>query len=218
MNSNQDVLINFVLDCSGSMMPVTDATCEGFNQFKMDQLKNPGETLMTLTLFDTKFDTRYVGVPLHTVPDLGSVYNNYYPSGCTALFDAVGESIKKTEHLIKDRNWTDRVMVVILTDGQENSSQKWHIINPRRDNDQWDVAGLIEWKQKEGWDFIFLGAGGTEWLERTFHTLPADTFFSYDNNAGATRAAYATVNSAMTKSRTTGQTLRSAMVDSTNTE
>lgn len=216
MEKTQDCLICFCLDKSGSMISVTDATCEGFNQFKTDQKANPGETVMTLTLFDTIFDTRFVGTPLGEVPDLGLTTNSYRPSGMTALFDAVGESIKKTEVWVKENNWIGRVMVVILTDGAENSSARWHVRNPRIDGDAFDIAGLIDWKQKEGWDFIFLGAGGTDWLERTFQNLPKENFYAYAGDAASHSHTHSLLNSAMTNSRSTGQSLASAMVEEVN--
>lgn len=215
MNSN-DVLINFVLDSSGSMMAVRNETCEGFNLFKSDQAKQVGRAFMTLTLFDTTFDIRYAGVSLDLIPDLGYANNNYRPGGGTALFDAVGDSIKKTEQWVKDHNWTGSVMVVTLTDGQENSSRNWHVYNPRKENDQWDIAGLIDWKQNEGWNFLFLGAGGTDWLEKTFQNLPLDNFFAYSGDAGSTRSTYAGVSNAMTTSRATGQSLASSLAEQNN--
>lgn len=211
MNNNQDALICFVLDQSGSMMPVTDATCEGFNEFKTNQKAQEGESLMTLTLFNTSFDTRFVGRHLSEVPDLGLTTNSYRPSGGTALFDAVGQSIKETEKWATKNNWTGRVMVVTLTDGQENSSRSWHVRNPRIDSDSFDVAGLIDWKQKEGWDFVFLGAGGTEWLERTFQNLDHNHFFAYAGDAGSTRMAHATMDMAVSHSRATGQSLSASL-------
>lgn len=216
MNETQDCLICFILDKSGSMVFVTDATCEGFNQFKSDQKANQGETLMTLTLFDTSFDTLFVATPLNDIPDLGLTTNSYSPSGMTALFDAVGGSIKKTEHWVNEHNWTGRVMVVTLTDGEENSSNHWHVRNPRLDGDAFDIVGLIDWKKNEGWDFVFLGAGGTKWLERTFHTLPKENFYAYAGDAGTTRTAYAAMDSAITRSRVTGQSLGSAMTEQTS--
>lgn len=213
MNSNNDVLICFVLDASGSMIPVTSATCEGFNQFKSDQKNQEGEALMTLTLFNTEFDTRYVATPLEQVSDLGWGGNGYLPGGMTALFDAVGESIKKTETWVNENGWVGRVMVVVLTDGEENRSRYWHVNNPRVNGDAFDVAGLIDWKSGEGWDFIFLGAGGTDWLERTFKNVSADAFFAYAGDAVTTRGAYKTVAASVTQSRVTGQSLNSALAD-----
>lgn len=211
--SVNDVLICFVLDASGSMVPVTGATCEGFNQFKSDQMNQEGEALMTLTLFDTVLNTRYVATPLKDVTDLGGFGNLYLPGGMTALFDAVGESIKKTEKWVNENGWTGRVMVVTFTDGEENKSMTWHVNNPRKDGDEFDVAGLIDWKQNEGWDFIFLGAGGTDWLERTFKNITSDAFFAYAGDASTTRAAYSTVANAVSQTRATGQSLKSALAD-----
>lgn len=210
---NKDVLVCVVLDSSGSMLSVVDATCKGFNQFKADQKEQKGETLMTLTLFDTGFQTRFVAESLAVVPDLGSHNNRYRPGGGTALFDAVGESIKMTERWVKAHNWRGQVMVVILTDGQENSSMHWHVRNPRVDGDSYDVAGLIDWKQNEGWSFVFLGSGGTDWLEKTFFTLPQENFFAYAGDVRSTLNTYGTVSAAMTQSRATGQTLGSAMAE-----
>lgn len=211
MNFSHDALICFILDQSGSMMPVTDATCEGFNQFKIDQKAQEGEARMTLTLFNTSFDTRFIGRPLAEVPDLGLTNNSYRPTGGTALFDAVGQSIKKTEEWVQKNNWSGRVMVVTLTDGQENSSTRWHVRSPRVDGDIFDVAGLIDWKQNEGWDFVFLGAGGTEWLENTFQNLPQGSFFAYAGDAGSTRMAHAAMDAAVTLSRATGQSLSASL-------
>lgn len=207
MTNTNDALICFILDKSGSMTSVNKATCDGFNQFVADQKSNPGEAYLTLTLFDTAFDVRYVGTALNDVPDLGTSVNSYIPSGMTALFDAVGEAVKATEKWVDSNSWTGRVMVVILTDGQENSSNEWHINNPRVENDAMDVAGLIDWKQKEGWDFIFLGAGGTEWLERTFHTLLRSNFYAYAGDSGSTAHAHALLSNAVTRSRAGGQSL-----------
>lgn len=193
------------------MIPVTEATCEGFNKFVTDQKANPGEAVLTLTLFDTFFDVRYVGTPLSDVPDLGTQTNPYSPGGMTALFDAVGESIKETEKWVTDNNWSGRVMVVILTDGAENSSNRWHIRNPRVENDAMDVAGLIDWKQKEGWDFIFLGAGGTNWLERTFHTMAKENFYAYAGDSKSTSHTHALLSNAVTQTRAGGLPLADTM-------
>lgn len=211
MQMNQDCLIVFVLDKSGSMMMVTEATCLGYNQFMEEQQKVEGETVVTLTLFDTTLQTPFVGRFSTNVPALGSSENPYIPSGMTALFDAVGESIKKTEVWVQENKWQGQVKVVVLTDGAENASRKWHILNPRQDNDEFDLAGLIDWKRGEGWDFVFLGAGGTDWLERTFNTLPNNVFFAYAGDAGSTRATYGTLSASMTSSRASGNSLGSTM-------
>lgn len=89
-----DVLVNFVLDKSGSMGPLAASTIEGFNAFLDEQRAGTGKALLSLTLFDTGFDVRYVAVDLREVPPLGTRGNRYQPAGGTALLDAVATTIK----------------------------------------------------------------------------------------------------------------------------
>jgi uncharacterized protein YegL len=209
--TNQDCLIVFVLDQSGSMIGVRYQTIEGVNKFLEDQKKVEGQTLVTLTLFDTLFNTPYVAASIDTVANLGTDENTYNPNGMTALFDAVGDAVKRTEEWVSANNWQGQIKVVILTDGEENASSEWHINNPRQDNDDRDIAGLIEWKQNEGWDFVFMGAGGTQWLERTFNTLPSNSFYAYAGDAASTRHAHTHLSASMTTSRVTGNSIGSTM-------
>lgn len=209
MTNNTDVLINFVLDKSGSMGAVTFPTIEGFNTFIDEQRKQPGEARLSLTLFDTRFETRYVAQDLTEVPAL--TQSTYVPGGMTALLDAVGTCIKGTEQWLKNNpQFGGRVMTVILTDGAENSSHEWHINQPLVEGDDKDVAGLIQYKQTEGWEFIFLGAGGSAWLEKAFgHVVHADAFFGYTNDALNNSETYAGVAASVSESRTYGSSLRS---------
>lgn len=213
----QDCLIVFVLDQSGSMVSVRPETLAGFDQFIEDQKKVDGQTLVTLTLFDTVIKTPFVAQEVGTIPSLGSDGNPYRPGGMTALFDAVGDSIKRTEEWVSANDWQRQIKVVVLTDGEENSSSKWHVKNPRQDNDNRDIAGLIEWKRNEGWDFVFLGAGGTAWLEKTFNTLPNNVFYAYAGDAGSTRSAHAHLSASMTQSRLTGNSIGSTMQEPDST-
>jgi hypothetical protein len=206
---NIPTLVSFILDSSGSMQSVRSATIEGFNAFVQEQGAVPGEIRCTLTLFDTAFETPFIGHDLRALPALGSEANPYIPGGMTALFDAVGDTIKSTETWISENGFAGKVVVVILTDGEENSSRRWHVVHPLRDGDDADVAGLIAYKQREGWDFAFLGSGGSEWLERTFgHVATADQFTGYEHGAVATAGTYSSVSRGLTQSRVSGQSFR----------
>src|SRR5258708_31436504 len=129
--ASTDCLICFVLDKSASMLGVQQATCDGYNKFMEDQGNDKGKTLVSLTLFDTSFQHRYVAKPVREMPALGVMANPYKPSGNTALFDAVGFCIKTAERWVEGEGWTGQVKVVILTDGAENSSRRWHVFHPR---------------------------------------------------------------------------------------
>lgn len=205
---NNDVLINFVLDRSGSMASVVPGTIEGWNAFIDEQRNQPGKALLSLTLFDTEFETRYVAAPLATVPKMDRLGENRYDTrGGTALFDAVGTTIKGTEAWLANHlDFKGKVVCVILTDGEENSSRQWHVNIPMIAGDDKDVAGLIKWKQDEGWDFVFLGSGGSKWLERTFgHVASLDSFAGYDHSNVSNVASYAGVSANLSATRSTGK-------------
>jgi hypothetical protein len=146
-SANRTILINFVLDRSGSMMGARDATISGFNEFKNDQTSEEGDAFFTLTLFDTRFDTVAAAVPVREVPDLD--YSTYAPDGMTALYDAIGHTIRLTDDFVA-ANKPDQVMFVIMTDGGENSSREFS-------NRQ--IFDLIRDRQENAeYEFIFLGA------------------------------------------------------------
>ena len=111
------VLINFVLDKSGSMGSCVDDTIGGFNTY-IKKLKEDKKSTykFSLTLFDTRFEERFVSIDLKDVPDLNT--KNYIPGGSTALYDAIGHSVTAID---KKGDAVGKVLTVILTDGQENS-------------------------------------------------------------------------------------------------
>lgn len=144
--------IAFILDRSGSMESVRQATIDGFNEFLRDQQAAPGLTRLTLVLFDNEILTVHDSVPVVEILPLD--HTTFVPRGSTALLDAIGITINRIGDRIATTPESQRpghVAVAILTDGEENSSQEydWHRI-ARHINRQ---------TQKYGWDFLFLGAG-----------------------------------------------------------
>lgn len=143
----RSILINFVLDKSGSMSSIHAATISGFNEFLGDQQREGGDARMTLTLFDTEFHTVASAVPVREIAplDLGT----YRPGGCTALYDAIGHTMRITNDYVSAHR-PDQVLFVIMTDGEENSSREF---------DQRKVFDMIQERQKAaGYEFIYLGA------------------------------------------------------------
>ena len=141
------ILINFVLDKSGSMDVIRDATISGFNEFLGDQQREGGEARMTLTLFDTQFHTVASAVPVREISPLD--YDTYAPDGMTALYDAIGHTMRITDDYAA-KHGPDQVLFVIMTDGQENSSVEF---------DQRRVFEMIRDRQQNAeYEFIYLGA------------------------------------------------------------
>ena len=73
------ILINFVLDKSGSMGSIREATIAGFNKFLEEQQEEGGSATLTLTLFDTHFRTVARTVPIAQMRPLDQ--GSYVPGG-----------------------------------------------------------------------------------------------------------------------------------------
>jgi hypothetical protein len=143
--------IAFVLDRSGSMNPIADDAIGGFNTFLKDQQALSGEARLTLVLFDHEYLVAHNNVAIQHVPPLDS--STYVPRGMTALLDALGRTIDDAGARLAGTPEAERpakVIVAILTDGQENASRDYTFAK---------VAGMIKHQQeKYSWEFLFLAA------------------------------------------------------------
>ncbi len=76
-----------------------------------------------------------------------------YPDGMTALYDAIGNSIQflKTQLGAQLENEHADVVILILTDGLENSSRIFNGQEVKRQINELELGGK--------WTFLFLGAG-----------------------------------------------------------
>lgn len=141
-------LITFVLDESGSMERIAQSARDGFNEYLQEQIGHGGPTWWTLTTFTSRPRTRFAVIPGAEVRPLG---DDYSPNGMTALYDAVGAAVTKTHAYLEglESGGPTDVIIVILTDGMENSSRVWN----RR-----QIVDLITEAEDRGWQFVFLGA------------------------------------------------------------
>jgi hypothetical protein len=101
----------FLLDSSGSMDTVLEDTIGGFNSFVRSQIPLGGT--LSLYTFSNTCTCVYKDVPINDVKPL--TRETYVPGGTTSLYDAMGKVLK--EH--------DSGTIVILTDGQENTSKEY---------------------------------------------------------------------------------------------
>ena len=86
--------ITIILDRSGSMESIKDATIEAFNGFVHSQAKGDGVAQMSLVQFDNLYEPVYQSLSIQKVPDLN--HKSYQPRGSTALLDAMGQTIVST--------------------------------------------------------------------------------------------------------------------------
>lgn len=143
-------IVNFILDKSGSMGSVKDATISGFNEYLKTLKKDAKGCEFSLTLFDTVVKTPYVGEPLKNVKELDS--KSYVPDGMTALYDAVCKTIEDAKKKVTKGV---KVLTVIMTDGEENASKEYTEKNLKE-----LVSNLEATKM---WSFVFLGANQDSW-------------------------------------------------------
>jgi uncharacterized protein YegL len=168
LNPKQRVLVNVILDKSGSMASKLTDVIQGFNAY-VDGLAREDKVdyLFSLTLFDTLVVDRDVAVPLSNIKKLDA--QSYLPGGNTALNDAIGITVRKVD---ADRPQVDKVVTVIMTDGEENSSREWTLDA---------VKALINQKEKDGtWTFVFLGAAPDAWLQGRSYGIPAANVAQYN--------------------------------------
>lgn len=150
MKKNLTELV-FILDKSGSMSGLEKDTIGGFNSMLEKQKSVDGECRITTVLFDNNYTLLHDRIDIRAVSPMTS--KEYFVGGCTALLDAIGITINKLAVVQKNTAEdyrADKVMFVIITDGEENSSREYSADKVRQ---------MIEQeKEKYGWEFIFLGA------------------------------------------------------------
>lgn len=143
--------IGLVIDRSGSMWSVAEDTKGGVKEFITSQKKQEGKAALTLVQFDHEYQV------LKNFAELGSVDENeflsqYQPRGSTALLDAIGRTIQEMGQKMAEMTPAERparVIVTIVTDGQENASKEYTASK---------IKALVEEKRAAGWNFVFLGA------------------------------------------------------------
>lgn len=136
--------VSLILDKSGSMSDVREKTISGVNEY-FQTLKNDANTDYTvdLVLFDDSSKQVYRNRPLSEVKALSN--EDYVPNHGTALYDAACDTL-----LAREAGEATKWIVVIMTDGEENSSKKYS---------EQQFADYVKLLKGTGWvQFVFLGA------------------------------------------------------------
>ena len=137
-----------ILDRSGSMKHILDDMIGGFNTFLEDQKKIEGNCNITVVLFDDLYEVLHDNVDIKKINPITN--RNWTARGMTSLNDAIGKTIATVQdrHL-KSKDKPAKVLVCVVTDGQENSSRVY-----KRE----DIKLLISAKEKDNWSFLYLAA------------------------------------------------------------
>ncbi|MFX3634441.1 MAG: hypothetical protein ACE3L7_00230 [Candidatus Pristimantibacillus sp.] len=141
----------FILDKSGSMGGLEKDTIDGYNSMLAKQQAVEGECHITTLLFDNNYELLHDRIDIKAVSQITE--KEYCVGGTTALLDAIGRTIHKICNAQKhtsDDYRAEKVMFVIITDGEENSSREY--------SSEKIKAQIERQKTEHGWEFIFLGA------------------------------------------------------------
>lgn len=121
-----------ILDKSGSMSSVREATLAGINQnikgINNDAEKFPDQKhFFSLVTFSYHNDIKFVRWLVPNAQNNPLSIEDYMPDGGTALLDAIGLSINKLKSDIQDKlnDGTAVALVTIMTDGEENTSKEF---------------------------------------------------------------------------------------------
>ena len=139
-----------ILDESGSMQSIYRQALSGCNETiqsvrAADKRHDNQRHRFSLVAFNST-ETRTIldDVPIAEVRDLTE--EDYIPDAFTPLYDAMGRAINALERKVKEG---DRVLVTIITDGEENDSKEYSLEA---------IRGMTGRLREKGWTFIYMGA------------------------------------------------------------
>lgn len=141
-------IAHLLLDSSGSMASGQEESIQAFNDYLegLAKDKRTKDFSFTLTRFSTEgIHTTDEAVVPQDVELLTE--ENWIPRGGTPLYDAIAHVIELAD---EEQVKGDGVLIVIQTDGEENSSHK---------HTKADIQALVKRKTRAGWQFVYLGKG-----------------------------------------------------------
>ena len=184
----------FIIDRSGSMGGLESDTIGGFNAMLKEQQAVEGDAVVTTVLFDNKYELLHDRINIRAVAPLND--KDYTVRGTTALFDALGRTIHKIRAVQKQtaENYrAEKVLFVIITDGQENASREYSADRIK--------TRIEHQKQKYGWEFVFFGANMDAVMEAGKLGIAADCAQNYCADAIGTSVAYTAMSAFSTAYR-----------------
>lgn len=179
----------FVLDGSGSMWALTDDTINNYNKL-LEERRKEGNCIVSTIVFNDHRKVIHNRISIDKVKNITT--EDYIAGGTTALYDAVGATIDEIGRALNntpEEERPEKVMFVIITDGEENASVEYS---------QKDVLERIRHqKEKYSWDFSFIGANIDAKKAANDIGISLEDAFSYSNNSIGTQSVYKSLDTAI---------------------
>lgn len=171
-----------VLDNSASMSDVATDTRGGFNGYIESLVKDTEKTYkVTVGIFADRYENMVVGVSPSAVPRLNN--SNYRANGySTSLYDAIGHIIADFERTHAVLGEHDRVLLVVQTDGLDNSSREFSLPAVK--------ALITERQDTEVWNCLYLGAGPDAWAAGGSMGFASGNTINVAHTAKGTQSSY----------------------------
>jgi len=185
--SGKTTVVHLLLDTSGSMSSVQDATIDGYNEYVNSLKADGGKFKVSLTLFDSdeygklRLEKRHEAVNIDDVPELNR--ETYQPRGGTPLYDAFCTTLNN----VIDRK-DEKHLFVVLTDGEENMSREYNAENMRK------AKKLRE--DKGNWTFVYIGANQDAWANAKNWGYSASNVSNFNATSRGTGAVFDTLRAA----------------------
>jgi len=182
-NDSLKTYVFLLLDKSGSMGSVKAETISHFNEqlqtVKSSEIRNM-ENIVSLTTFNDSVQEVFFKKAAADVQELTP--ESYEPRGMTCMLDAIGTVIDKAKKIEDINKENVSCLVVILSDGMENSSRKYSSN---------DVAERIQSLQDtERWTFAYIGANQDLSTVSKQLNIPKGNTLSFDSSSlGVTNMA-----------------------------
>jgi len=191
-----------ILDASGSMNSYVKDTMGSLRSFQTEQAKEvDSESKFFVTTFSSPDKIRQVADM--TIGD--TLDFPYIAQGNTALLDAIGQTITNTRKKLSEASRKPEcVYVIILTDGQENSSCKYT---------RSVIYDLIGSQKTDGWKFIFLGANQDAIAEGACLNITRGSCLNYAQTTEQTDCALKSVSCAILRAQHTESEVEFSQVE-----
>ena len=136
----EDLAILAIIDRTGSMSNMAieaSGSIRGFIETQADAAPNGRIRIVDFDVIEPSREV-FDG----TLSDAKGLSYQIVPRGGTPLYDAIGMAVADFEP-------GEHTVVLVVTDGEENSSREWSVDSVKR---------LIAVKRKMGFEFVFIGA------------------------------------------------------------
>ena len=180
-----------ILDESGSMESTRQTTLDGLNEQiqainKLESKYKDHKYFINILKFDDEFTDLIIDTPVSNVRKF--TLEDYKPDATTALRDAIGYGVNRLNERIKTKveSGEAKALVIILTDGEENSSKKY---SPAQIKEL--ITRLDSTKM---WTFTFIGANQDSVTTAGTYGIHASNVANYSSSVRGTSTAFAAIS------------------------